>query len=232
MRRHSFQAIVFAFLLITLSPVQSSAWHDETHVAIAKVSGYRKWFNACGPDMIKIKAPEIEVQNHYVNNPKGAVVTPKMVLDQIPRYNQTDEIGHLYGAIIASLRNYIEDKRKGKYGEYHLAFCAHYVGDLSMPLHNTVYDSFNKTHHAAIDGIINDEVLDNLEKIRIYPITIGSEKDLAKEIARIANLTMSLGYRLGDENRLLTREEAYAQISHSASLFKGILGYLRTLGSE
>ncbi len=23
---------------------------------------------------------------------------------------------------------------KGKYGEYQLAYCAHYVGDLSMPL--------------------------------------------------------------------------------------------------
>ena len=109
---------------------------------------------------------------------------------------------------------------------YHLAFCSHYVGDLSMPLHNTLYNSFNWKHHAQIDGIINDGVLHNLDKIKIYPITINSEQDLANEIAKLANLSIELGYRLEKENRLLTTEEAYQQISHSASLFKGILGYV------
>jgi hypothetical protein len=133
---------------------------------------------------------------------------------------------HRYGAIIASLRDYMRDKKMGKYGEYHLAFCSHYVGDLSMPLHNTLFDSFNRAHHAQIDGIINDEVLDNLDKIKIYPITINSEEDLAKQVARIANMAIQLGYRLEKENRLLTKEEAYEQISQSASLFKGILRYV------
>ena len=225
MRKYSLQ-ILLAFLIIGLSQPQSLAWHDETHVSIAKVAGYSKWFNACGPDMIKIKAPQIERWNHYVNNPSGAIVNAKMVLDQVSKYNKPDENGHLYGAIIASLRDYIKDKRKGKYGEYHLAFCSHYVGDLSMPLHNTLYDAYNRAHHAQTDGIINDEVLDHLDKIKIYPITINSEEDLAKQIARLANLSIELGYRLERENRLLTKEEAYQQISHSASLFKGILRYV------
>lgn len=43
----------------------------------------------------------------------------------------------------------------------------------------------------TIDGIINDEVLD---KIKSYPIKIESEKDLANEIARIANLSLKKGY--------------------------------------
>jgi len=60
----------------------------------------------------------------------------------------------------------------------------------------------------------------------IGPITINSEEDVAKAIARIANLAIELGYRLERENRLLTKEEAYDQISHSASLFKGILEYV------
>ena len=38
---------------------------------------------------------------------------------------------------------------------------------------------------------------------------------------------MALGYRLEDENRVLTREEAYQQLGHSASLFKGILEYAK-----
>jgi len=225
MRRYPFQIILPALLLLVLSPAQSYSWFDETHIAIVKVTGYPKWFNSCGADMIKVKAPQIERGNHYVNNRPGTVVTPEMVLDQVSRYNQADEKGHLYGAVIASLRNYIQHRKEGKYGGYHLAFCSHYVGDLSMPLHNTLYDDFNKAHHDQIDGIINDEVLDNLDKIRIYPITIHSEADLAREIARIANLSLILGYRLERENRLLTKEEAYGQISHSASLFKSILGY-------
>ncbi|MEE9612209.1 MAG: hypothetical protein V3W19_13215, partial [Desulfatiglandales bacterium] len=105
-------------------------------------------------------------------------------------------------------------------------FCSHYVGDLSQPLHNVLYNSFNKKYHKKIDGIIGHEVLDNLQKIKIYPISIHSEKGLAKEIARIANLSIKLGYRIQDERRLLTKNEAYAQISHSASLFKGILEYV------
>lgn len=153
------------------------------------------------------------------------MVTSALVMGQVERYNQVDERGHLYGAIIASVRDYIEVERMGKYAEYHLGFCAHYVGDLSQPLHNTVYNDFNQKYHVKIDGIINHEVLENLHKIKIYPISIESEKDLAEEIARIANLSRALGYKIEKEERLLTKQEAYTQISHSASLFKAILEY-------
>ena len=151
-----------------------------------------------------------------------------MILDQVAKYNDpTDENGHLYGAIIASFRDYKSAKATGKYGEYHLAYCAHYVGDLSMPLHNTIYDSFNRQHHNAMDGIVNDEVLDHPERIRIYPIQIKSEDDLVREIVRIANLSMKMGYRLESENRMLSKEEAYVQLGHSASLLKAILDYAK-----
>jgi len=212
--------------------VSSLAWHDETHLAITKVAGYYKWYNAAGADIAKIKAGAIEQHNHYVNNPPGRVVTPKQVMDQVERYNRIDETGHLYGAIIASLRNYLAETKKGKYAEYHLAYCAHYVGDLSMPLHSTEYNAFNKKNHSELDGIINDQILDHLDKIKIYPITIDSEESLAKEIARIAGLSMELGYKLERENRLLTKDEAYSQVSHSASLFKAILGYTEKLKAE
>ena len=203
----------------------ASAWHDETHLAIAKAAGYAKWYNATGADIAKIKAGEIERNNHYVNKPPGTVVTPKMILDQVARYDQIDASGHLYGAIVASLRNYKAEEKTGKYREYQMAYCAHYIGDLSMPLHHTPYNLFNKTHHGTMDGIVNDEVLKNIEKIKIYPIRIASETDLIKEIVRIANLSLKLGYRLESENRLLSKEEAYAQLSHSVSLLKAVLDY-------
>ena len=206
-----------------------NAWFDETHIAVAKVAGYSKWFNACGPDMIKLKMGEREAYNHYVNNPRGRMVTPEMVLGQVEKYDQIDQHGHLYGAVIASLRDYITDKKKGKYGEYHLAFCAHYVADLSQPLHNMEYNSFNKMYDKAVDGTVNDEVLENLERIKIYAIKINSDEDLAGEIARVANQSMLLGYRLEDENRLLTKEEAYQQLGDSASMFKAVLEYAKRL---
>ncbi len=74
----------------------------------------------------------------------------------------------------------------------------------------------------------NRRILDNLKKIKVYPIQIESEEDLAKEIARIANQAMILGYKLEDEKRLLTKEEAYQQISQSASLFRAILEYVKS----
>jgi hypothetical protein len=156
---------------------------------------YYNWYNACGADMAKIKAGDMERHNHYVNNPKGSVVTPEMVMAQVGRYNQVDKTGDLYGAIIASLRDYVKLKKQGKYGEYHLAFCAHNVGDLSMPLHNTAYNLFNWRNHKKIDGVINDDVMENLDRIKMYSIKITSEEDLAKEIVRIANLSMKLGYK-------------------------------------
>ncbi len=219
-------AIALALSLMVIPPRPSMAWHDETHIAVAKAAGYVKWYNVAGADMAKIKAGAIEAHNHYASNSRGTVVTPEMVLGQVERYNQIERKGHLYGAIIASLRDYVKEKKKGKYGAYHIAFCAHYVGDLSQPLHNMPYSYSRMKIHHKVDGIIDHEVLDNLHKIKIYPITIHSERDLATEIARIANLAKDLGYRVEDENRLLTKEEAYAQISHSASLFKAILEYL------
>ena len=221
-------AIAAAVLLFISFPVLSQAWHDKTHIAIAKAAGYQAWFNAAGADIAKIKAGDKEALNHFSDNPPGTVITPKMILDQVQRYDDpTDQKGHLYGAIVASLRDYKSAKATGKYGEYHLAYCAHYVGDLSMPLHNTEYDSFNRQHHEAMDGIVEDEVFDHPERIKIYPIKIESEDDLLREIARIANLSMKLGYQLEAENRPLTKEEAYLQLAHSASLLKAILDYLR-----
>jgi hypothetical protein len=186
---------LFALLLLLSFPNLSHAWHDETHLAVAKAAGYYKWYNAAGPDIAKIKAGDKENFNHYSNSPPNTVVTPEMVLAQVNHYNDpADEKGHLYGAIIASLRDYRSAKATGKYGEYHLAYCAHYVGDLSMPLHNTLFDAFNGKYHGAIDGIVEDEVLNHLERIKIYPIQIKSEADLVSEIVRIANLCTKMGF--------------------------------------
>lgn len=220
--------VVLALLCSALPVRPSLAWHDETHLAVARSAGYAKWFNATGADIAKVKAGDGEQNNHYVNNPANApAVTRSLVLEQVGRYNTVEPTGHLYGAIVAAVRNYAAEKAQGKYGEYHLAYAAHYLGDLSMPFHNTEYNAFNQEVHATADGLVNEEVLDHWEKIRLSPVEIKSEDDLVAEIVRVANLSTALGRRLEAEKRLPTREEVYAQLGHSASVLRAVLVYAK-----
>jgi hypothetical protein len=158
-------------------------------------------------------------------------VVPEIIFEQAGRYNHPDDgEGHLYGAILASLREYAS-RLKEKGSEYHLAFCAHYIGDLSQPLHNIPYDDFNKEHHAGNDGAAGEDVLQQISKIKkhMYQVNLRSvifEEDLAKEIALIANKARLLGYELKKGNRNLSQEEAYIQSAQSASLFKAVLKHV------
>ena len=86
---------------------------QELSIFRNNVPYYVKWFNAVGPDMIKEKMGDREGHNHYVNNPRGTVITSEMVLAQVEKYNQVDNHGHLYGAIIASVRDYMK-RRQGE----------------------------------------------------------------------------------------------------------------------
>ncbi len=208
-------------------------WHDKTHLAISQAAGYENWYNTAGPDVTKTKARDLEEKNHWCNNRDVTEVTAAMVWDQVKRYNRLeDKEGHLYGAIIGALRDYQKAKASDKYAEYHLAFCAHYIGDLSMPLHNVPYgeDKFNNPNrHSKYDGVVEYSVLNNIGLIQrnMYEITIESPADLAVEIARIANISRQLAARLENQQRELTQEEAYKQLYHSASLLKAVLAYAK-----
>ena len=223
--------IMIVLCILSLAS-QATAWHDQTHLAICKAAGFDMWYHCAGPDIAKIKAGNIEAYNHWFNNDAEAEITPQIVFDQIEHYNKRNKIidpeGHLLGAIIASLRAYDKDLRSGKYALYHLVYCAHYISDLTMPLHNIAYDDFNEQHHNANDGVVEDTILKEPEKVtgHVYPITLSKkdfEADLAREIARIANLSRILGYKLRVEKRDMTKEEAYIQLGHSASLLKAVL---------
>ncbi len=227
MNRLIFLVIAFSTFLISS---HAYAWHDKTHIAIAKAAGYGCWYNAAGADITKNKAGAIEEKNHYFNNYENGTVTDKIVLSQVKAYNSpTDNEGHLYGAIIAALKDYL-DKRKvsDKYAAYNMAFAVHYIGDLSQPLHNMPFDDFNRTYHSANDGIVDAGILDNLKKIErnMYEIKLSKENfwtELPYEIARIANSSRQLGLKIKAENRNMTKEEAYVQLGHSASLLKAVL---------
>jgi len=216
--------------LLLLSASSASGWHDGTHLAVAKAAEYESWYNAAGPDMAKMKFGATEGTNHWCNNTAGIDVTASFVLDQVKQYNKaSDQEGHLYGAIIAALRAHLRDKEEGKYAAYHMAFCAHYIGDLSMPLHNVPYDEFNDARHNGNDGLVELSALNNVGLIQknMYPVVIHDEADIALEIARIANIAHRLAGKLRDENRDMTQDEAYAELSHSASLLRAVLSYAK-----
>jgi hypothetical protein len=219
--------ILFQVFILFLMAGPAHAWFGKTHLAIAKRAGYRNWHNAAAADIARLKAGDIEQHNHYVNNKISAVITPEILLAQTKKYdNPRDRKGHLYGAIVGSLRQYIEAKKANEFAEDHMAYCVHYIGDLSMPLHNTDYSPFNEKYHLKMDGIIENEILDKVSDIKIENIKIKTEDDLIREICRIANTSIELGFRLEKEERMMTKAEAYRQISLSASLLKAVLAYI------
>lgn len=243
------------FLIITsavLFPAkQTMAWHDATHMAVVKAAGLDNYvYLAVGADMAKEKAGQVETLNHYNNTPRGVRVTPEMVLAQVTDYNKPgDRDGHLYGAIIAALNDYLLKGSSGKYAMYPLGYAMHYLGDLSMPFHNIAYDAFNKKNHAANDGIIEisgpgDEAtevkvarlaagirkrMENLPVIQLSREVTGFNKELAMQIAAIANKASALGYAMADASpprTRLTEEEAYQQLAQSARLLQAVAAAL------
>ena len=222
---------VILFFVGVLYTQSAFGWHDETHLAVAKASGYYKWYNAVGADIARVKAGSIESYNHFFSNPDNVEVTPELIIKQADHYNDPrDKDGHIYGAIVASLRLYRSGVKAGKYSEYHLAFASHYIADMSNPLHNIPYDRFNKSRHKINDGTVEKEISDNPDKLKqhMYPVEIRRdhfEDDLVKEIAKIANRARKLGFLLKKENRNITKEEAYTQLGQSASLLKAVVNY-------
>lgn len=218
-------------LSLMFSSLPAFAWHDKTHLSVAEAAGFDLWYSSAAPDVAKSKSEfrAAEEKNHYFNNNADKDIDEALVMGQISRYNLPDDVeGHLYGAIIGAVRAYQAERATGKYAEYPLVFCAHYIADLSMPLHNTLYDDFNKNRHSINDGIIESSVRNNIGYIQrnIEDITLEGETDLAREIARIANTSRELGRTIRKEKRDMTQSEVYIQVTRSASLFKAILKYV------
>lgn len=219
------------FLLIVsaliLQGVSAYSWHDQTHIAVGTAAGFKLAYNLAAPDVAKLKAKDIENFNHYCNVPEATTITADMVRKQVDKYNSTDDSeGHLYGAIVAAVREYQNSVKRGKYGDYNLVYAGHYIGDLSMPLHNMDYNDFNKKNHTVNDATIENEVAANLDKIKITPIKIANEDDLINAIVKLANDSKAFAYQLQKENRNMTKDEAYSRISKSASLLKAVLEYV------
>jgi len=247
------QLLTFSLALSLCICSPALAWHDATHMAIFKAAGLDNYaYLAVGPDMAKEKSGGYEDGNHYRDNAKGVIVTATMVLDQVRDYNcRCNDEGHLYGAIIAALNQYQERKSRDKQARYPLGFAGHYIGDLSMPLHNVDYNDFNKAWHSANDGAVegdeNEPTDSKVARIaagirekmnRLPPYRFSAAKDdpakfnheLAKKIAEIANRAIALGYAMQEANpqrTVMSSEEAYGQLAESAALLKAAFAALQ-----
>jgi hypothetical protein len=93
-------------------------------------------------------------------------------------------------------------------------------------LFNIVYDKCKADQHVQNDGIVENEIRNNLHKVVLYTITIKNEDDLIQNIARIARKAKDLGFKLKKKDRDMCKREAYEQLSDSASLFKAVLEYV------
>lgn len=225
MVRARFSLGMISMVCALLHPALAHAWFDETHAAVMRAAdGPYCSCLAAAPDMLVDKLPT-EGPNHYCNS--GDVVTEAMVREQAARYNQADATGHVYGAVLAAYRRVQEVAAQHRRPAYAYGFLAHYLGDLSQPLHVIAHDSFNKTHHLEVDGVVNDRAdLEKQIRARMAPITINNEADVVREIVRLANASRTIGERMRATNTLLSEDEALNQLGHAASLLHAITVHL------
>ena len=248
--------VVIIIASLFLSTTLCYGWSCKTHTFIAQQAGMKNPEYACIPDEVRHENYNLMLQFHYHSAAPDAVVTP----EYIQRYNvrtanvreegKSDTIsikiphnsGVLYWKIV-DLYNRMNDKKPGSYQHnYYLMSIAHFIGDLSQPLHNYPYNKKSaadgkiyESHgtwatdkHGEFDNALNTtyplskEDMDYLlNKINI--ITVQNSDDINREVANIANSSMALANTCFKEKRGMSKSEALDRVAMSASLLKAIL---------
>lgn len=256
MRRIRF--VILSFLLILIFFSTTYAWDCFTHAYIAKKAGIRIPEAACMPDIIRDENPDLLAPFHYHNAAPNTVITPEyidnfkvkeenvFISEKSYKILVPHPAGVLYWKIVnlyekmKSLDKTIPDNALSY--EYYLVSIAHYIGDLSQPLHNFPYGNsaagdgvvyeregnFNKEYHIKFDEAFSyylktsPEIHSKIDN-SITHIKLNSQEDLKKEIAQIANSAIKIANKCFNENRLPVEEELINQIAHSISLLKAVI---------
>lgn len=250
--------IIIQIILILFFFSNSYAWDCKTHSYIAKKAGLRVSEVACIPDIIRDELYDLLSPFHYHEASPDTVVTPEYIdrfsIDEtvIEMHGKKYKIsvphpsGVLYWKILQifekmeSLDKSIRDNLLAY--EYHLYSIAHYVGDLSQPLHNFPYGeypasdgkvyaiegNFNRENHFKFDEsfsyhLKNNPQIDMMIDKAIKEINIRSKEDLKREISNIANAALKIANECVKDNRLPSEEELIQQVSWSISLIKAII---------
>lgn len=217
---------------------KAGIWYDEVHRAVQKAAGYLKWYDTAGVGMAKIKAGKSEQSDHNSSVADGGPATPVLVISRVARHDSAEDSGRsLCGAIIAALRKYRDPVTAGKHPQYNLAFANNCLTDLLQSPGNMPFGNFNGVHHAANCVVAEAAVLSNINLLTCHmcPISLDMERlvdSLAKEIARLANLSLGLVLTLKRESRKLIRQAVHTQLGLSASLVRAAFDATRTARAD
>lgn len=252
------KCIYLIFLtLILLFYSYADAWDCLTHAYIAKKAGIKIPEAACMPDIIRDENYDLLAPMHYHNAAPNTVVTPeyidKYAIEELIVNTDSRKVKillpHQAGVLYWKIVNIYEkmkslDKTKSDNRlayEYYLVTIAHYIGDLSQPLHNFPYGdtqssdgrvyndegNFNKEYHIKFDEAFDSYIgkPQTEEKINraLKKIDISETEDLKKEISKIANSAIKIANQCYKEKRMPTEEELIEQISWSVSLLRAVI---------
>lgn len=233
-------AMLASFGTLSLAPLTAEAWTDQTHMAIERAAGLTSYQNACAPDVSKTvsainKLKKNDGQGHFFDASKPP--TRKDVEEQLEMIGQGRDDspdGWILGAIINATRKSKALTEMGRFDDYNYAILGHYCGDLSMPLHMSVYDDFNKKHHLNIDQTLNrSDVKYDVDGVPLITkemtvddsVRFNSEDEIIDYMLKIANESFELAQKLRAEDRELTHEEAIERVNRSATFFRAIMRY-------
>ena len=238
-RKSLLTVITFGIWFMMVSPT-ADAWTDQTHMAIAKAGGLESYHNACAADVSHTVA--------YMNN-IWLTDSPAHYFDAVKPPNRQDVAeqlnliglskkkapnGYLLGAIVNAVRKAKTRTEKSKFDDYYYAVIAHYIGDLSQPLHISAYDDFNKSHHLQVDDTLTcknvawdvDGAGYIAKELHIDDsVRFNDETELVDYMLKIANESFELSQKLRHDNRVITREEAVQRASRSATMLRAVLRY-------
>jgi hypothetical protein len=244
----------FVFLILfLLIPSTGLPWSEKAHTFIAAQAGMKSPEFSNLPDLIRKDNYDLYAPLHIHFAAPGARITSENI-DKFKirtmrftlssgykaKLRVPDPAGVLYWNIIDVYRK-LRNARGWEY-QYYLFNFAHFVADLSQPLHNypwgdhpasdgKVYPeigAWSKDNHRAFDKSLDkflppDSKTKEILEREIQKIEINSARDLKKEVLRIANSALDLANKCYAERRQMTREEGLRQIAMSISLLRAVM---------
>jgi hypothetical protein len=195
------KTLLILFLII-LSTTQAYGWSCAGHTSIAQ--GVSTNTDACVTDARRSF-------KHYVNNERGKTITANDFS------NGDTENGDLYKKIY-DLSKIVFDKKPLSTTDREDLI--HLLGDLSNPMHNVIYEGYNKKHHREYDNT-------DLGKSCVKVNSVDSIQNHAQFIdvaVKLANDAKRIGYSDIDADSMAdTQNEACSLASQSATMIKAIV---------
>jgi len=253
--KKSFPRTAIVVLLILAFYGNVLGWSCKTHTFIALEAGVKNPESACFPDVSKEENDDLLGPFHWHNAYPSATITPEYIdqykvtgkpieLDPSAKKKITIKVPDYSGVLYWKIVD-LYQRMKGKTGwryNYYLFNIAHYVGDLSMPLHNFPHGTtpasdgksysevgnWAKENHGKFDSALDSSLPLKGEKREAFrnmvtPVQITSVDDIKAEICKVANASIALANKCYSEKRNMTKDEALRQVALSVSLLKGII---------